>query len=864
MIRTNPDRIHCVGTRNFKILVIGDTRERLTELRMEARLMQLEAENRELVNAQQELISARERYFDLYDLAPVGYFTVSEEGIILGSNLTASRMLGMGIGAFANQPLASFILPEDRDVYNLYLRRIFEAGSGQPGKPRACELRMTGPDGSPVWVRMDSMTAGAAGHPSSSRVVITDITDRKLAEKALRRSEERFRVLADDLPAMVCEFLPDSTITFANKACCEHFGMSREELKGRPFLEFLPEESRDTVKAFYMSLTPGSPVRVYSHEVISSDGPRWQEWRDRAIFDDKGCAVKFQGIGIDITERKLAESRLMEINRELEEATARANEMAARAEFASSAKSEFLAGMSHEIRTPLNAVAGFVDLILRTDLDRRQLDYMKKMESALGSLLKTVNNSLDFSKIEAGMLKIVPAPFILTETLENVSCVFSAQAESKGIGLDIQLGADVPGVLVGDAFRLEQVLVNLVGNAVKFTDRGGVTVRVDLDEDHGDHVVIRFTVTDSGIGIDHGLGDLLFEPFVQAMGKMTRVYEGTGLGLSISRFLVGMMGGEIGFRSEPGRGSTFYFTIDLERPREGLLSEVPPPSSDLDFSALSGSRVLLVEDNAFNQQVVMEMLESIGVDVELVGDGIGAVEKYVASVDFPFDLILMDVKMPVMDGLEATRRIRKLEKQRGDNFPRVPIIALTAHAVEGNRADCMAAGMDDYITKPIDRRNLFSTLANQVQPRPAAGVSETPGGYSNSSEGGNKRSEPGPGVDRELPDFLENIAVGDALERLGGNGDLYLKLGERFIRDYAGIPGRIREALKSDDRSESLRLAHTLKSASGALGAVHLQNRASMLEACLIGEAGKDAYLADLERDLSSVIEALKKLLPSP
>jgi PAS domain S-box-containing protein len=575
------------------------------------------------------------------------------------------------------------------------------------------ETEMFGPSARATWLTIVLVASLLLGVALLARGRWAQST-----REALRAKEAKFKLIFENMQDAYMLSRLDGTILLVNPALVRMLGYEREsDLVGKNAGRdvFLDEAERTALKA---KLAEVGQAVGYKTTFKRADGsPLIVEGNVHLVRDERGAPVGVEGVIRDMTTHYQIRADLV--------AAREAAEVAARG------KSQFLANVSHEIRTPLNAIVGLGHLLLSAELPARQRDYVAKIHSSARILLRTVDDVLDFSKIEAGKLELERTPFRLDEVLEDLVSVLAVQADGKGISFVVTVGADVPRSLIGDPLRLGQVLTNLIGNAIKFTEVGGVTLKVALGGRDETDARLRFAVEDTGIGVTAPQLAKIFQPFTQADGSTTRRFGGTGLGLAICRQVVEAMGGRLEAASVPGSGSTFAFEVAFrvsaaevqsaspaaapaarsgDGPREGFVSTPP--------LRLRGARVLLVEDNIINQQVARELLEAAGVTVSIADNGRAAVDVVGVSGG-ALDAVLMDVQMPGMDGVSAARAIRAVPAHAG-----LPIIAMTAHAEVTERERCLAAGMNDYVSKPFEPAHLFKTLARWLKDRDRGGSAD--------------------------------------------------------------------------------------------------------------------------------------------
>jgi PAS domain S-box-containing protein len=537
-----------------------------------------------------------------------------------------------------------------------------------------------------------------------------EVAEREQAQKALQESGELVRLLLDGAPEAIYGIDVDGNTTFCNAACLRMLGYeTASELLGKNMHELAHHTKTDGTAypveecSIYLALKTGNDAHVDGEMLWRKDGSCFPAECWSRPIRRAGATIGSVVTYIDVTERKLAEQVLRKAK--------------AAAEEGNRAKSEFLANMSHEIRTPLNGVIGMTELALGTDLTPEQREYLSTVKLSADSLLSVIDDVLDFSKMEAGRSELDAGDFDLRANLEATLRTLALAADRKGLELLCEVAPDVPEFVRGDSNRLRQILINLVGNAIKFTAVGEVLVTVEARDPSGMNSLLHFTVSDTGIGVPADKQKRIFEPFTQADNTTTRVYGGTGLGLAISKRLVELMGGGIWVESRTGGGSHFHFTVFMpaaERPIETRAPGIPVdagPASKHQPDHAGGLRILIAEDNPVNQMLLTRMLEKRGHSVKVAANG----RLALASVeDDSYDLLLMDVQMPEMDGMEATRVLRERESKTGTHLT---VVGVTAHAMAGDRERCLQAGMDGYLSKPIRPTELDDLLERLVAAR---------------------------------------------------------------------------------------------------------------------------------------------------
>jgi PAS domain S-box-containing protein len=763
----------------------------------------------------EELLRSSEALFRTLSLhVPVGIYQTDTEGMCIYVNKCWCHLAGLTDEQARGTGWTRAIHPDDRDMVfvewdeSIREKRLF-----------SLEYRFITPWGEIHWVQgVASPLTADSGKITGYIGCVSDITRQKELTSALMQSRNRLyeaqriaRVGNWDLDLITGELQWSDEVYRIFQLDQQRFSLSHGA-----WLDAIHPEDRERVNSAYqLSLRDHTHFSVI-HRLVMADGVIKQvHVQCESFFDASGAPLRSVGTVQDITERENA--RLQ-------------------AEAANRAKSEFLANMSHEIRTPMNAIIGLGRLALLTDLTCKQRDYLKKIDSSAGTLLHLINDLLDLSKVESGKLTLENITFSLNSCLGNVQSIIRVKSAEKGLDLRVSIAPEVPIQVAGDPFRLEQILINLLGNAVKFTDQGVVALEVTAGTaGENEPVPVIFSIRDTGIGMNDEQIARLFMPFTQGDNSTTRRYGGTGLGLSICRRLVRLMGGDVQVASEPGHGTLFTVTVLLGRSDLPVAQPEQPFDPGVVTAALKGFRVLIAEDHPINQQVARELLEQVGMVVSIVDNGRDAT-ICVAERGAQFDLILMDIQMPEMDGYEATRLIR-------EEWPsvRLPIVAMTAHAGQEELERCLLSGMNGHLTKPLSDTILYRTLMAQLAPHASqCPVAPDPDRVATVEVHG-----------QELP-AIAGFDLAAGIKRLRGNRELYGTLVAGFCREHQHTPARLQAMLTRGDYGQLQRQAHLIKGVAGNLEAPEVFFHAAELNAAI-----KEGRLADVPPALAGLSNAL-------
>lgn len=745
--------------------------------------------------------------------SPIGMALIDTEGKFLRVNRVLCDMFGYTDAELLNQEAKKFTHPDDHDVDKHLIRQLLHGAINR----YEVHKRYFHKDGTTVWLQVNtSLVRDAAGTPINFVTQIQDITHRLQAEAQLNQLSQAVEQSTEAI--IITDVI--GKIEYVNDTFVKKSGFSKRDAIGHyPNILNSGLTPKETFTQLWKTIRAGN---TWKGELINrrKDGSISIEYATISpLRQADGSISHFVSTQEDINEKKKLGEELEKHRHHLEELVeSRTKELAVArqlAEAANQAKSNFIANMSHEIRTPMNGVLGMTYLALGSVTDPKQRDYLEKIHLSGQHLLHIVDDILDFSKIEAGKMHLEAIDFSLSELMNKLTAMVNTKAAGRQLKLHIDLSEDVPRQMHGDPHRLSQILINYTNNAIKFTEQGEIRIRVIKLKDTPSGWLIKFEVSDSGIGLSDEQQAKMFRSFEQADSSTTRKYGGTGLGLAISKQLAVLMGGEVGVHSRLGEGSTFWFTAMLEKIKGSVLQLEQLKERQHGLESLKNLaqkkniRVLLVDDNDFNQQVGSELLEAAGCQVLLADHGQHALDM-LAAANGSVDCILMDIQMPIMDGLEATRRIRA----NPDNM-HMPIIAITANAMNQDRIQCLAVGMNDFIAKPFTPDLLYATVFRWLgQPEPSSVDIENKDELTNQNIQSTHKA-----IDLNV---LANL-VGNSPEKIG-------KFAKKFVDSARAGLVEIKELQEAADLSGLCALGHRLKSSARTVGAMQFGELCQDLE----------------------------------
>jgi PAS domain S-box-containing protein len=758
-------------------------------------------------NAEQKLKESQERYRQIVESAMDIIYRTDIKGYYSYVNATVFSILGYVEEEVVGKHFTSFIRPDYISQTVEFYKRQVESQT----LSSYFEFPVITKDLRQVWIGQNVQMVFENGKHKESSAIARNITDKILAEEKIQKSEEKYRSIIDHMKLGVLEVDIEEKITFAYDRFCQMTSYSAEELMGTHALDLMPVEYLKTFHTKNAERLNGH-TGVYEVQIKKKNGQiMWALVSGAPLYDNHQQIIGSLGIHLDITEQKNIEQDLIKERKKAEES--------------SKAKETFLANMSHEIRTPMNAIIGMANLIAGTDLTDKQKGYLEAINTSANNLLVIINDVLDFSKIESGKLALETIGFRLDNTVRSLMQSISYKADEKGISIAANIGTGISPVVIGDSVRLNQVLLNLMINAIKFTSQGHVELQCNLIAETPLIQSIEFKVTDTGIGISEHKLHTIYDSFSQEDESITRRFGGTGLGLSICKQIVELMGGQLHVISEKGKGSTFSFVIDFNKGTESDIEHIREEKKDV---SLAGVKVLLVEDHKINRFLALSIMQEWKLVVDVAENGAIAVEKVKST---KYDIILMDMQMPVISGMEASRIIRNELKSA------IPIIALTANASKADAAKCLKAGMNGYISKPFNPVHLYNTIAEHVQIE--FPVSEEPLVRANMHE--------------KLYDLSKLLTM------YNGNKSLINKLIVIFKETTPQTLMQINEYYTHKKLHEVAMLAHQLKPAIDFLGISTLTTHIRFLEKCqLKNTADIQTSIDELNQVLAIVLQQLE------
>ena len=781
--------------------------ERLAEKEQEIARLQAElaeAKNSVEVNIGQ-ISRSEKRYRDLFNFGQALICTHDKFGIVLSVNPAICKVLGFTEDELIGRNISALLSPDAKHDFQInYLDVINKQGVADG------LFSIITKSGSKVYLLYKNYKVEEPGTEPYIIGFSQNITERRKAEQALRRSEEKYRSIIENMNLGLVEVDAGEHIVYANQTFCDMCGYTVEELYGRVASEIFARGEN------IMKLREKNRLReigvsdAYEMAVTNKRGePMWWLISGAPLFDSHDKMVGSIGIHLDITKQKILEYKMLEAKHEAEE-SARAKDL-------------FLTNMSHEIRTPMNAITGMGRQLQKTQLNTQQQFYLDTINAASANLLVIIDDILDLSKIESGKLTLQHTAFSFADIIDKAVYLMKQKATEKGITLTKTVDADIATVLKGDPQRLGQVIDNLLSNAIKFTEKGGITLECGVLQDKENKQVIQLTVRDTGLGMSKDFLKIIFHKFSQEDDGVIRKYGGTGLGMSISKHLIEAMGGKISVESVKGSGTTVHFIVSLEKGEE---SELPKTKlAETGENVLKGISILLVEDNEMNRMVANTVLMEHGALVENALNGLEAVNTLRNKV---YDVVLMDIRMPVMDGIEASRIIRE------EISPSIPIIALTANVVKGEKEKCMHAGMNAFIGKPFDENELIETIARLTK-----GVQITGKG------GGETKKD-------ELPATLYDLSKLWDISR--GKHSFVEKMVNIFITETANAVRDMKDAYEKNDVEKISSIAHKIKPSLYNLNINSIREDILKLE--LFGKDGGGA-----EKDIKTLVDKVETVL---